>query len=126
MKNIEINKLIKHSLILKLLLIYIFLFSLHPFSAKPNSEINDLETEENIQKKSITIKEYSTGTVFKEIAPTTPNPIIQKSLSSTNEDDPGFPGDPGQLPVGDGFIILLVTGIFYFLYRKNLIKKNHE
>ena len=115
------------------LILFVMLTSVYSHAEKniysdENTQNQYLQDDGSSSKKRVTIKEYSTGTVYKEVAPNlAPTPSPQKSGSATNEDDPGFPGDPGQLPVGDGFIMLFVAGIFYFIVRKNHFKKkNHE
>lgn len=108
-------------LILLLFSIHINIFATRDTKSQENQENQEIENEEPSPKSKNSIKAYSTGTIYKEIAnePTG----RRKAGDATNDDDPGFPGDPGQLPVGDGFILLLGAGFIYFLYKKLILKK---
>ncbi len=111
----------------KFLVFILLLNTIAVFAKKRNNENSDNYTQESQEeelppKRKVSIKEYSTGTVYKELQPDA-TPTDKKTVTATNEDDPGFPGDPGQLPVGDGFVILLGAGFIYFLIRKNHFKK---
>ncbi len=115
--------------IIKYLLLFGLLLSLNKtvFAedvSYPNENTNGevLTTNDPGPKSGHSIKAYSSGTIYKEITSTPPPK--KKIDNSFNEDDPGFPGDPGQgLPVGDGFFMLLGAGIIYFLNSKNHFKK---
>ena len=106
----------------KFLFLFLFLFTITS-NVFANKDVNmqvilenqEIQIEEPTPKNENSIKAYSTGTIYKEIAQQPSD--RRKAGSSTN--DEGFPGDPGQLPIGDGLIMLLGAGIIYFLNRKN-------
>ena len=95
------------------------IFAIKDINSLDNQENQELQIEEATPKMGNSIEAYSTGTIYKEIAQL---PSERRKAGSATNDD-GFPGDPGQLPVGDGFILLLGAGIIYFLNRKNHFKK---
>ena len=125
MKSKMFNKDIKFLffLILFLFTLTANIFATKDINSQENQENQEIQFEEPTPKSRNSIEAYSTGTIYKEIAQ---QPFERKKAGSATNDG-GFPGDPGQLPVGDGFILLLGAGIIYFINRKNhFIKRNHE
>jgi len=46
-----------------------------------------------------------------------------RSMRAPAEDDPPFPGDPGQMPVGDGLGFLLLAAAGYALMKRKSFNK---
>jgi len=104
----------------------------HPFCKRTNSSTSyNNKNSEGIfsTQKSLGSNEvsYSERVPFEE----TDQSLLKKPVNNgsvimraSNEDDPGFPGDPGQMPVGDGVWFLLGASFLFILLKTFLIKKN--
>lgn len=104
-------------------------------TSKFSSRIDYSDQQNNIFNVQVSVsnnnfdlssQDYSNQTPFQEVnsTSTTPNyPYFEptkpmRTSSSTNEDDPDFPGDPGQMPLSDGVWFLLGTAAAYAIYKK--------
>ena len=117
-------KILKNMLLFVLLLtLPVTVFAKKNIKSDDNAAVDVLQTEEATQETGHSIKEYSSGTIYKDAA-SAPRKRVE---NSTNDDDPGFPGDPGQgLPVGDGFQFLMGSALVYFIYKKLNFKKKYD
>lgn len=74
-------------------------------------------TPPSSERSFFSVPDYTQRKPFEEtdvsiLSPTT------KPLRASMEDDPPFPGDPGDLPVGDGLGFLLLTAAGYALKKR--------
>lgn len=74
-------------------------------------------TPESSERSSFLVPDYTQRKPFEEtdvsiLSPTT------KHMRASMEDDPPFPGDPGDLPVGDGLGFLLLAAAGYALKKR--------
>ncbi|NLJ21237.1 MAG: hypothetical protein GX429_09020 [Bacteroidales bacterium] len=73
-------------------------------------------TPESSERSFFSVPDYTQRKPFEEtdvsmLSPTT------KPMRAPMEDDPPFPGDPGDLPVGDGLGLLLLAAAGYAFYK---------
>ena len=121
MKSKMFNKDIKFLFLLLLLFtLTANIFATKDINSQENQDIQEIQFEEPTPKSGNSIEAYSAGTIFKEITPE--SYTRKKAGRATSDDDPGFPGDPGALPVGDGFLFLFGIGIVYFFYKRVTLK----
>lgn len=86
-------------------------------TGRDNSSLQLLKEDGfNQSGEMFTPNDYTQRTPFSEIM----GPM--RSAASADEDDPGFPGDPGNLPIGDGTLFLLFFATLYavFKYRRTV------
>jgi len=86
-------------------------------SAVMNNETNNIAQNENSQLFPIT--DYTQRQPFEEAQ------HMSRPMHAPAEDDPPFPGDPGEmLPVGDGLGCLLIFALGYSIIRYKKIKND--